>query len=105
MAITEKSKRELLAVTNLDTFSDDKVSKSFYLICEELAYKYYGTSRLSKEKKLQFMINLLWQAGHDANDDKFMDWYAGVYSKFTDMLDSREDELPDDDDYFSVYCD
>lgn len=104
----EKSREQveaLAALADIDWFEDNRVSKSFYIICEELASKYYGTKEISQEELLKFMINLLWQAGHDADDDRFMDWYGGIYHKFADLLESRADELPEDDDYFEIYQD
>lgn len=97
--------KEFTSITHLDTFSDDKVHKSFYFVCEQLAKEYYDTEDISEEKVLKFMINLLWHAGYDANDDKFMGWYANMYEQYIDVLENRADELDEDDDYFTVYCD
>lgn len=105
MAITQKSKAEIEKICDVEYFDLNRVTKSFYLICEELAYKYYGSRRISKEKLYKFMINLLFYGGHQADDDRFMDWYGAIYHQFAEMLESRIEELPVDDDYIEIYRD
>ena len=99
--ITRKTTEEvanLLEVEYINAYADN----SLLLILEELAKKYYGNCRVSKEKVLRFAIAALDMVAHDLNEDRYFDWKYGLYEKFETLLEAHQDEFFEDDFYTRV---
>lgn len=102
--ITDKSRTEVANLLDFEAFTP-YTDASLLLIFEEVAKKYYGNCRVSKEKVLLLAIAALEQAAKAANDDAYFDWKYGLYEKFDSLLEAHQDELFEDDFYIEVVKD